>query len=195
MGIGGVVLPAKCEIQRPRGGWEERCYYLVDVSYGPSNPIHRAIFFTGFLDDGEPGGYSNLWGSYDYPIPFNSVEVYYLKPIRLLTDVGEMDRWRGNVGKKHQIKVSSSMDDRKDERVDGLDWGFILFYPLVPAAVGAIVGWMTWGPGGAFAGALLGVLLGGVAVLVLGGIWETVIKRHGNGHGVEPTPKEDRDVV
>lgn len=44
-----------------RGVWEERTYYLVDVSVAPNKPIFRAIYFTGFLNGGSvrvdiPGG-------------------------------------------------------------------------------------------------------------------------------------------
>lgn len=86
-------------IYPPPEGWKERCYYLVNVSYNRSNPVHRAIFYTGFLNEdgvrggpkGSPGGYSNLWGNYDHPISFSEKKVYYLSVVRQLTDPGEMD--------------------------------------------------------------------------------------------------------
>ena len=52
----------------PPGGWKERTYYVVNVSFSPSNPEHRAILYTGFWDKkmNKPGGYSNLFqGSYE----------------------------------------------------------------------------------------------------------------------------------
>jgi hypothetical protein len=80
----GLIYP-------PEGGWKEQCYYLVDVSYSSGNPVHRAIFFTGFLhSDGNPGGYSNLWGSYDAPVFYSPFAVYYMKALRQLTELGEM---------------------------------------------------------------------------------------------------------
>jgi len=41
-------------------GWKERTLYLVDVSYRPSNPIHRSVFYTGFLHNGNPCGYNEV---------------------------------------------------------------------------------------------------------------------------------------
>ena len=61
--------------------WKERTWYLVDVSYSEFNPIHRALFFTGFLHDGKPGGY-NMITSSCYARPFSYREAYYLKVIR-----------------------------------------------------------------------------------------------------------------
>lgn len=56
----------------PVGGWKEQTVYLVDVSYNASNPIHRCLFYTGFLNgpDGGPGGYARLLppvGDIEYP--------------------------------------------------------------------------------------------------------------------------------
>jgi hypothetical protein len=76
----------KKTIHTPENGWLPQALYLVDVSYRDSNPIHRAYFFTGFLDDnGNPSSYNYITsGGYsDDPYPISSVR--YLKPIRLLT--------------------------------------------------------------------------------------------------------------
>jgi len=84
------MLPGKeKEIIVPEGGWERKSYYLVEVSYRSTNPIHRAIFYTGFLNgpNGEPCNYAEFWGGYDSPVPYS--RAYYLKPISLL--VAEWD--------------------------------------------------------------------------------------------------------
>ena len=59
-------LPNKDELgrQTPKGGWVERCWYLVKVSHRKSNPVHEALLYTGFLDvEGQPGGYSFVMAS------------------------------------------------------------------------------------------------------------------------------------
>lgn len=77
--------PKERTIIPPEGGWEERTYYVVEVAYRTSNLIHRAIFYTGFLNGNkertEPGGYNDIWcGSYEVgQRPFRSA--HYLKAI------------------------------------------------------------------------------------------------------------------
>lgn len=51
----------KQEIIPPEGGWKERTWYLVDVSFSFGNPIHQSLFYTGFLDkEGYPCGYNGF---------------------------------------------------------------------------------------------------------------------------------------
>lgn len=46
----------------PVGGWKEHTLYLVRVSYRDSNPIHHALFLSGFLNNkGEPAGYNYVF--------------------------------------------------------------------------------------------------------------------------------------
>ncbi len=82
----------KKEIIPPIEGWLEKAYYLVEVAWSNGNPIHRAIFYTGFLHNDHPAGYNQLYnGSYsifeDHSITF----VYYMKSIRLLVTFKEME--------------------------------------------------------------------------------------------------------
>lgn len=87
--------PVPKMIVPPVEGWEENTWYLVEVSYRSQNPIHRALFYSGFLNgqpEGTapwPGSYSGIipanYVSYDPPTPIN--RIHYLKAIRvLLTD-------------------------------------------------------------------------------------------------------------
>jgi len=71
--------------------WKKNTWYLVDVSYRKTNPIHRALFFTGFLNsDGKPGGY-NMIISHSYgEKPFGYKEAYYLKVIREIVSSKEL---------------------------------------------------------------------------------------------------------
>lgn len=66
----------------PEGGWEESTYYVVHVGITENNVIHKAIFFTGFLDEsGNPGGYNVVFNhSYDFPFP-KCRDVYYMEAI------------------------------------------------------------------------------------------------------------------
>lgn len=44
----------------PEHGWKERQYYVVEVAFNEHNPIHKALFYSGFLNGGTneafPGG-------------------------------------------------------------------------------------------------------------------------------------------
>lgn len=70
----------------PENGWEERTWYLVDVSYKSGNPVHKSLLYTGFLNDGNPSGYNCL-------VPINGTadhahteihQVRYIKAIKVL---------------------------------------------------------------------------------------------------------------
>lgn len=70
-------------IHPPENGWEENTFYIVDVAFSSYNIIHRAIFYTGFLDgkNNSPGGYNEVW-SPDYRDRNSIHETYYMKAIR-----------------------------------------------------------------------------------------------------------------
>lgn len=71
-------------IEKPKEGWKELTWYLVEVAYNKFNVIHRALFFSGFLFDGKPGGY-NMFVSEGYGGEALSYrDAYYLKVIRVI---------------------------------------------------------------------------------------------------------------
>jgi len=78
------------KISAPEGGWEESTWYLVEVAYSRYNIIHRALFFSGFLHEGEPTGY-NQFVSAGYE---NELLTYdqacYLKVIRKVVNASEL---------------------------------------------------------------------------------------------------------
>lgn len=80
--------PEKRTIEKPKTGWKECAYYAVDIAFNRFNPVHRAIFYTGFLDKkGLPAGYNQVWN----PTGDNGRNIndlYYLKVIRK-PNVGE----------------------------------------------------------------------------------------------------------
>ena len=68
-------------IEPPEGGWKEKTWYLVDVAFRPSNPVHRAVLAVGFMHDDGPGAYTFLYNpSYDMPERFE--HIYYLRVVR-----------------------------------------------------------------------------------------------------------------
>ena len=84
----------KTEVHAPEGGWKPRTWYLVDVSYFVGNPVHRSLFFTGFLQDGKPCGYNcliPLHGIHD-EWPKEWTEVRYLKAIREVISEDEAEK-------------------------------------------------------------------------------------------------------
>ena len=38
--------------------WHEKTYYLVEAAFSEVNPIAKYVFYSGFLDNGNPGAYS-----------------------------------------------------------------------------------------------------------------------------------------
>lgn len=47
-------------IIEPEGGWKDGCWYHVLVSFNSSNPVHRALFYAGYLYSDKPGSYNML---------------------------------------------------------------------------------------------------------------------------------------
>jgi hypothetical protein len=77
-------LVSEKEIVTPEGGWKAHTYYVVQVAYTPTNPVHTAILGVGFLqDNGSPGNYSEIWcTSYEFPQPFKSA--WYLEVVKVI---------------------------------------------------------------------------------------------------------------
>lgn len=85
--------PKEKSISAPKGGWKEQAYYIVEASFASTNPIHRYIFFTGFLNGGKwkpgvekpqlgiPGGYNQFLNIEDGA---TIKDAYYLLPVHLL---------------------------------------------------------------------------------------------------------------
>lgn len=71
-------------IKPPPNGWLPRTWYLVDVSFSPQNPKHRALFYTGFLqENGTPGGYNTIIaGNGGYDRPYGIHDIYTLSVVR-----------------------------------------------------------------------------------------------------------------
>lgn len=77
----------KAQIIPPSDGWEPQTYYVVDVSFNSANPVHRSIFFSGFLDFGEQAGYAQVFnGSYEGPERYACV--WYMKVISKIAGIG-----------------------------------------------------------------------------------------------------------
>lgn len=64
----------------PIDGWQERTYYRVFVSFNANNPVHEAIFYSGFLNGQgrTPGGYNQAWNpTWDNPVSLR--ELFFLE--------------------------------------------------------------------------------------------------------------------
>lgn len=82
----------------PEFGWKEQTVYLVEVSWSETNPIHRALYYSGFLNgepEGTPGGYNgvmypnapeesppSMWRGMRY--------LHYLKVIRVVATADDL---------------------------------------------------------------------------------------------------------
>lgn len=72
-------LPDKTrKIVPPQEGWEPEKYYACLVAIKETNLIHKSIFFSGKLRDGEPGGYNQVWNP-TYSNGFEIQDVHYLE--------------------------------------------------------------------------------------------------------------------
>lgn len=71
----------------PEGGWKERAYYVVLVSFREGNPEHKAILYTGFLNSGEPGSYSGVFNPTYEPEFLSVQEIHSMK---VISEIGDM---------------------------------------------------------------------------------------------------------
>lgn len=74
----------------PEGGWKQGTLYLVDVAWGPNNPIHPAVFYSGFLDNGCPAAYS-YFAAPSY-VKHSTDGLYYIEVIKELVDFKGMQK-------------------------------------------------------------------------------------------------------
>jgi len=73
--------PEKRTIIKPDGGWKPQTYYVVEAAFTHSNPIHRYIFFSGFINSkGDPSGYNEIYGTEG--ASYSSV--HYIKAVDIL---------------------------------------------------------------------------------------------------------------
>lgn len=79
-----MKMPPKDQtILGPKDGWKEQRFYLVELAYSRYNPIHRSIFFSGFLNKGKPGAYNCIFNP-TYNGMYRINDLHYLKIIEEL---------------------------------------------------------------------------------------------------------------
>ncbi len=80
----------KSTIVAPEGGWKPRTYYVIDVCYHAGNPIHRAIMYSSFLEEGNLTRRAEIFnGTYE---GLNRVtDAYYVKGISEITGMENED--------------------------------------------------------------------------------------------------------
>lgn len=112
MNIKTQLPPEKRTIIPPVGGWVSRRIYIVDVSYGKDNPIHRSLFYSGFLDDkGNPAGYNHLHNVNDDQWTSNVISnAHYLKAVSIIkTDAQDTPEDRPFVSDRDKRCVFTGM--------------------------------------------------------------------------------------
>lgn len=89
------MLPKRKGHEGPVEGWAECSYYVVEVAFSKSNPIHRAIFYSGFLrrdpyqGKDVPGNYNILFNpSYDRTYAIG--ETYFCRVVKKLQNVKKL---------------------------------------------------------------------------------------------------------
>lgn len=78
----------------PANGWKAESLYLVEVSFSKSNVIHNAVFYTGFLEKGQPAGYNELCL---YEDKQDIGDVIFMRAVKFLYKLGR--RSTKNTGK------------------------------------------------------------------------------------------------
>ena len=77
------TLVKKKRIVSPPGGWQTNSLYIVEVSFGTTNPVFRTLFHTGFTHDGVPGGYNSfVLLENDFVTEYR--EAHYLYPVTIV---------------------------------------------------------------------------------------------------------------
>lgn len=84
------MAKGKQEIIPPQGGWKESTWYLVEVAFNENNPVHKDLFYSGFLNgpNGTPGGYNMLVAQGECQ---GYERIVYLRAIREIVRKEEMD--------------------------------------------------------------------------------------------------------
>lgn len=78
----------KIHLAAPPEGWKQGTMYLVDVAWNANNPIHRVVFYCGFIHNGEPAQYSYICGT-TY-VKYDWSGLYYFKVVRELASYDEL---------------------------------------------------------------------------------------------------------
>ena len=75
--------------------WHEKTYYLVEAAFSEVNPIAKYVFYSGFLDNGNPGAYSyfSMYGNCNYR--FN--DCVYIKPLKMIASEEDMHSYSGSI--------------------------------------------------------------------------------------------------
>jgi hypothetical protein len=86
----------------PVEDWTAQTMYLVEVAYNANNPIHRALFYSGFLDtNGKPGNYNGVipvipCGTEYEPTP-EIDQIFYLKVIKIIATKDELKEYHSEL--------------------------------------------------------------------------------------------------
>ena len=75
-----MFMPPDKKIVPPVQGWEESTVYIVNAAFSSTNPVHRYLFYSGFLHEGEPGNYNEFMCCEDCSFR----QVYYLKALEIV---------------------------------------------------------------------------------------------------------------
>lgn len=87
--------PGKRTVIPPEGGWKRNSYYVVDVAWNSANPVHRAIFCCGLLNDrGEPGNYNQVFRSGYDKEDARFCFVHYMKVVGCIDDIWPIEGYR-----------------------------------------------------------------------------------------------------
>lgn len=110
----------------PDDGWKEHSWYLAEVSYNSSNPIHHSLLFTGFLNKGKPAGYSCLIAE-NTGEKHELCEAIYIKPVCFLYCTRELDSSSSHWKLKAIRSIDAAASEMKDKvRASNIRYGRVV---------------------------------------------------------------------
>lgn len=88
------MLPKRKGHEGPVEGWAKRSYYIVEVSFSEVNPIHRAIFYSGFLHrdpyQGKDVPSDGVLFNPSYERNYYMGETYFFRVVKKLQNVNKL---------------------------------------------------------------------------------------------------------
>tara|TARA_R110002153_G_scaffold26421_5_gene82932 strand:+ start:12763 stop:13209 length:447 start_codon:yes stop_codon:yes gene_type:complete len=102
----------------PKGGWKPNTLYIVDVSYANTNPIHRALLFTGYTNGTEEftflGSNHGIWN-----VRGQRYAVHHVQDLRYLSFVEDIGSEVNSMMGESRLPLDV---DREDAEYRILNW-------------------------------------------------------------------------
>lgn len=94
LSLPGELPPKERTIYPPAGGWKPQTYYVAHVAHRSTNVVHRAVFYSGFLDKYKnPQGYNVVWNAtYESGDQWPIHEAHYLRVVAEIPEMSDLEK-------------------------------------------------------------------------------------------------------